>query len=309
MSRPVAELVARRAGGVALGLLLSRVVPDLPDRFHPVAWFGSAMAGVERRLWADRRLAGVAHTGIGVAVGVAAGTLAGRLAPVVGVCAAGPQLRRVAMDVGLQLEAGRLDEGRAAVRSLVGRDPSELDEHGVSAAVVESVAENMVDAVMGPAVWGLVGGAPGAAAHRAINTMDAMVGHRSDRYRRYGWASARLDDAVAYVPARLFAVLVALDRPGRAGAVVRVVRRDAGAHPSPNAGVAEAAVAGALGRSLGGTLRYGDRVEHRPVLGDGGRPGPDDIRAVVALTDRIELAMAATLGAVWAVGAYRRSRA
>src|SRR5204863_6463621 len=123
----------------------------------------------------------------------------------------------------------------------VGRDPSELDESGVARAVVESVAENTVDAVVAPACWAAVFGAPGVLAHRAVNTLDAMVGHRSARYARFGWAAARLDDGAAWVPARLTAVLVALVRPRAARLVWQAVRRDAPAHPSPNAGVAEAA--------------------------------------------------------------------
>ena len=114
----------------------------------------------------------------------------------------------------------------------------------VARAVVESVAENTVDAVVAPALWAAAAGAPGVLAHRAINTMDAMVGHHDDRYERFGWAAARLDDAAAWVPARVTAALVATCRPRAAGAVWRAVRRDAPAHPSPNSGVAEAAFAG-----------------------------------------------------------------
>jgi adenosylcobinamide-phosphate synthase len=169
--------------------------------------------------------------------------------------------------------------------------------------VVESVAENTVDAVVAPALWAAVAGAPGALAHRAANTMDAMVGHRSDRYLRYGWAAARLDDAMAWVPARATAVLVATVRPGAAGAVVRTVRHDAPAHPSPNSGVAEAAFAAALGLRLGGTNRYGGRIEHRPALGDGRAPRPGDIERTVELAGDVGLALVAAL---LAAGLVRR---
>ena len=125
--------------------------------------------------------------------------------------------------------------------------------------------------------------------------MDAMVGHRSERYARYGWASARLDDVAAWVPARVTAGLVAGCRPAAARAVWRTVRRDAGAHPSPNAGVAEGAFAAALGLRLGGPSRYGDRVERRPVLGDGRSPELADIGRAVALSRDVTLALAGVL--------------
>jgi adenosylcobinamide-phosphate synthase len=187
-----------------------------------------------------------------------------------------------------ELVAGDLTAARSALRSLAGRDASELDESGIAAAVIESLAENSVDAVMASAFWGLVAGAPGVFAHRAVNTLDAMVGHHNARYENFGWAAARVDDAVAWAPARAYAALVAAATPRRAADVRRLVARDAAAHPSPNAGVAETAVAAALGRELGGPLRYGDRVEERPRLGDGPRPAVADIRAARALTSRAE---------------------
>ena len=116
---------------------------------------------------------------------------------------------------------------------------AQLDASAVSAAVIESVAENSVDAVIAPVFWAVVAGPTGAAAYRAINTMDAMVGHRNDRYSNFGWAAARLDDAANYVPARIFAALVAAQTPAQATKILATVRRDAPAHPSPNAGVAE----------------------------------------------------------------------
>jgi adenosylcobinamide-phosphate synthase len=194
------------------------------------------------------------------------------------------------------------------VSALVGRDPSELDQSGLAAAVIESLGENTVDAVVAPALWAVAGGAAGAATYRALNTMDAMVGHRSDRYERYGWASARLDDAANYVPARVTAALVALVRPRRASHVLHAVREQAPAHPSPNAGVAEAAFAAALAVELGGTLRYGDRVEHRPRLGAGPRPRVSDIDRAIALASQVELALAAILGGLALSGFRTRSR-
>ena len=161
--------------------------------------------------------------------------------------------------------------------------------------MVESVAENTVDAVVSPALWAVVAGAPGALGYRAVNTMDAMVGYRSDVYRRFGTASARLDDVANVVPARLTAVLVAAARPGAAGDVWRAVRRDAPAHPSPSGGVVEAAFAAALGVQLGGTSRYGDRVEDRPLLGTGRPVEPADIAAARRLARDVDLLLAALL--------------
>jgi adenosylcobinamide-phosphate synthase len=175
-------------------------------------------------------------------------------------------------------------------------------------AVVESVAENTVDAVVAPAWWAAVAGAPGALGCRAVNTMDAMVGHRSDRYLRYGWASARLDDAVAFVPARMTAVLVAMVRPRAASAIWRAVRTQAASHPSPNAGVAEAAFAAALDIRLGGVNHYGDRIEHRPALGTGRDVEPGDISRAVGLSNDVTAALAVALVLVGLVMATRPGR-
>jgi adenosylcobinamide-phosphate synthase len=181
--------------------------------------------------------------------------------------------------------------------ALVGRDAAELDAAGIARAVVESLAENTVDALVAPVVWAVLGGAAGALAYRAVNTMDAMVGHRSARYARYGWAAARLDDVANFVPARLTAGLVACVRPRRARAVLVAVRTQAGAHPSPNSGVAEAAFAAALGVRLGGTNTYGGRVEVRPQLGTGRPPGPSDIAGAARLSRQVGMALAAVLTA------------
>lgn len=281
----------RRLLGVAAGLVLDRWLPEPPTPAHPVAWFGTVMTRLEHRVWADDRARGVGYTAVGVALALAASRVAPWTSAALALATAGRSLREAGASVEDRLLADDLAGARALLPVLVGRDPSELDAAGVSAAVVESLAENTVDAVVAPVVWAVVAGAPGALVFRAVNTMDAMVGHRSERHHRFGWASARLDDLACWLPARLTAGLVALVRPSRAALVARVVRRDAGAHPSPNAGVAEAAVAAALGRQLGGPLRYGPRHEDRPRLGDGPRPGPGDIARARALVDQAELAL------------------
>lgn len=299
--------LSSRALGVALGLLLDRVVGEPPDRWHPVARFGTAMKRVERRLYAGTRRRGVVHAAVGAALGAGAGALvrAGLGATpattlAVATASAGRMLRTTAAGIEGHLRDDDLTAARRGLPSLVGRDPSHLDASGVSAAVVESLAENTVDAVVAPALWALAAGAPGALLHRAVNTMDAMVGHRTPRYGRYGWAAARLDDGMAWLPARAFAVLVAGTAPSRAGEVLGLVRRDAGAHPSPNAGVAESAAAAALGVRLGGPLSYGGRSEDRPHLGDGPRPTATDITRARRLVDRVELALVLLCLATWA---------
>ncbi len=300
----------RQLVGSAIGLGLDQLFGEPPAAIHPVAAFGSTMGIVERTVFADDRAAGLRYTGTGVALGALAGIVAGSTAITVACCAAGRMLRDEARAIARLLDEQDLDGARAALPALVGRDPSALDESGISAAVVESVAENTVDAVVAPALWGATGGAIGAAAHRAINTMDAMVGDRSERYARFGWSSARLDDAAAYVPARVTAALVCAAHPHRARSVLATVRRDAASHPSPNAGVAEAAFAAALGVELGGPLRYGTRQEDRPRLGEGPRPSRSDIGRAVELAERVELVLGVTLatsGLLWAVRA-RRSR-
>ncbi|QFG70392.1 cobalamin biosynthesis protein CobD [Ornithinimicrobium pratense] len=312
-----------RALGVTLGLTLDRLLGEPPDAWHPVAWFGTTMGRVERCLYADARLPGAAYALVGVGVGAGAGWALDRLgrrlpghgtaavATAVGLACAGRMLRETSARIEDRLGAGDLDGARELLPWLVGRDPSALDAGGVSAAVVESLAENTVDAVVAPVFWGLVAGAPGVLAHRAVNTMDAMVGHRSTRYARFGTAAARLDDAMAWAPARVFAALVAVlaVAPPRAGRdVLATVRRDAPAHPSPNSGVAESAAAAALGVELGGPLRYGDRVENRPRLGDGPRPDHSTIRAARRLVDRVEITAAALCVVLAAVVAGHTSR-
>ncbi len=206
------------------------------------------------------------------------------------------------------LHEGDVDQARVLVPALVGRDPSALDASGLAAAVIESLAENTVDAVVAPALWAVAAGAPGALAYRAVNTMDAMVGHRSARYVRFGWASARLDDVANFLPARATALLVMLVRPGTVAAIREAVQTDARAHPSPNAGVAEAAFAAALGVQLGGPLRYGTRTECRPLLGRGPRPQPADIDRAIVLASQVELALVALLlGLGIARRAWKRS--
>ncbi len=296
MSRRPGQGAARRPLGAAAGILLDLAVGEPPASVpHPVAVFGTFMLAVEQRLWRDARAAGVAHAATGLAVGALAGVAARSTTVATYIAVSGRLLHRTALDIAAALDAGDLAAARARLPALAGRDPSALDEAEIARAVVESVAENTVDAIVAPALWAAALGAPGALGYRAVNTLDSMVGHRSDRYLRYGWASARLDDGAGWLPARATAALVAAVRPGAAAAVWRAVRHDAPAHPSPNAGVAEAAFAAALGLRLGGTNRYGDRIEHRPPLGTGRDPDRLDVGPAVRLSRDVALAFAAAL--------------
>ena len=153
----------------------------------------------------------------------------------------------------------------------VGRDTERLDEPGIVRAAVESVAESTVDGVTAPLFWAIVAGPVGAVVYRAVNTLDSIFGHRDDRYGQFGWASARIDDLANFLPARLTAPLVSLAAlllRQRAGQSLRILLRDGRKHSSPNSGLAEAAVAGALGVQLGGVSYYGGEPLERPTLGD-----------------------------------------
>ncbi|GGX75445.1 cobalamin biosynthesis protein [Streptomyces fructofermentans] len=288
------------AYGAAAGLLGDHVLGD-PRRGHPVAAFGRAAEAVERTLWRDDRGRGALHTAVCAGGAVALAVLAdravrGRPAASFALTAAttwavvgGTTLGREARAVGAALAAGDVGAARERLPHLCGRDPQALDADGIARAVVESVAENTSDAVVGALVWGAAAGVPGLVGFRAVNTLDAMVGHKSARHRRFGWASARLDDVVGWPGARLTAVLAAVAGDDPRGAV-RAWRADAARHPSPNAGPVEASFAGALGVRLGGTLSYAGRVEHRPVLNGSGRAvGIGDIERAVRLSRRVGL--------------------
>ncbi|GAA3034155.1 cobalamin biosynthesis protein [Gordonia defluvii] len=300
----------RTAAGIAVGALADSVIGD-PLRWHPVAGFGRLAAALERRAYAPTRVRGAAFTAICVGMAALAGGVLGRLGAL-GVAVAtwtalgGRSLADVGAALADALDAGDIESARALVPSLCGRDPAALDEGGICRAAVESIAENTSDAAVAPLLAAAVAGAPGVLAYRAINTLDAMVGYRTDRYREFGWASARLDDVANYLPARLTGGL-AVVCGSRAGAAVHTWRRDARRHPSPNAGVVEAAFAGSLGIALGGATAYHGYVEDRPVLGEGPGPGVADLRAAVRLSRRVR-AGATVIAVVVALSRVRSGR-
>ncbi|WP_055602695.1 cobalamin biosynthesis protein [Streptomyces aureus] len=305
--------------GAAAGLAVDLLLGD-PRRGHPVAAFGRAAAAVENRLHHDHRGWGALHTAVCAGSTVALGALAARAvrnrpaaafaltAASVWAVVGGTTLGREARAIGGALAAGDLDVARERLPHLCGRDPQSLDGPAMARAVVESVAENTSDAVVGALFWGAVAGVPGLVGFRAVNTLDAMVGHRSPRHRRFGWASARLDDVAGWPGARLTAVLATVAGGDPRGAL-NAWRADAAKHPSPNAGPVEASFAGALGVRLGGTLSYGGRVEHRPVLNREGRAVEvTDIDRAVRLSRRVTgLTLAACAGGRLIIGALAAS--
>ena len=201
----------------------------------------------------------------------------------------GTSLARTGDRMAELLGSGDIDAARRLLPSLCGRDPSVLDAAGLTRAALESIAENTSDAQVAPMLWGAVGGIPAILVYRGANTLDAMIGHRSPRYARFGWAAARFDDVANYIAARATAVMVIACAPVVGGSPVgamRAWRRDAARHPSPNAGVVEAAFAGALGVRLGGPTQYAHELEIRPTLGDGRPPRRLRPRAGRALVTR-----------------------
>ena len=317
----LARLRQRQARATAVGLLAGVVLDQLagdPRRGHPVALFGGAAGRLESRMWRDDRAAGTGYATLLIAAPALLGLLPRHLpAPwLAAATAAGTwaalgsrTLPAEADAVAARLRRGDLPAARRRLTHLVGRRTDALDEAEIARAVVESVAENTSDAVVAPLLWGALGGLPGLLAYRAVNTLDAMVGHHSPRYENFGWAAARADDLANYLPARLTALLAAAAAPAVGGsgrAALAVARADGRRHPSPNAGVAEAAFAGALGLRLGGRNDYGSHAEDRPVLGAAGRPpGVDDIARAARLSRAVTAAATVACAAITLARGWR----
>ncbi len=299
---------------LAAALVLDAVFGE-PDavwrRFpHPVSFAGNVIGKLEARFNAGefRRLRGALVTAaLGVASLVAG--VAIHLLPDGGVIEAllaasllaQKSLADHVRDVADALRAS-LDAGRASVSRIVGRDPAQLDSGGVARAAIESAAESFSDGVVAPAFWFAVAGLPGLLLCKVVNTADSMIGHRSERFREFGWAAARLDDVMNWVPARLSAVLIALAH-GSMDAV-RIMRRDAGSHRSPNAGWPEAAMAGVLGVALSGPRSYAGRLHDFPYVNGAGRrnAGPWDVEASVRVIWRSWAALLAAVVAGLVLG-------
>jgi len=296
--------------GIVAGYLADVLFAD-PRRGHPVAGFGWCATALEKITYRDDRGSGVIHTAVLVGSMVGAGVLARRwigggaevllTAAATWVTLGGTTLGKTGAAMADRVAHEDVEGARALLPSLCGRDPAVLDGSGLTRAACESVAENTVDATVAPLMWVALAGVPGVLAYRAINTLDAMIGNRSTRYLRFGWAAARLDDLVNIIPARITGLLVALCAPlvgGSPTGAVRAWSRDADRHPSPNAGVVEAAFAGALGVQLGGPTQYRHELEIRPTLGEGRPPGVEDLRRAVRLSRLVQLAAAALAAAL-----------
>ena len=285
------------------GLVIDTLFGDMPAIFgyvpHPVILAGRAVAFFDRKLnretrsEASRRERGIVTVVVLVGGAALIGLIVERAcrdslvgtvfeAFIIAVLVAQRSLYEHVAAVATGLAGGGLDGGREAVRHIVGRDPMSLDAHGVARAALESLAENFSDGVVAPVFWYLLLGLPGLFAYKMANTLDSMIGHRTPRYRAFGWAAARLDDVVNAVPAPLSGVLLAtaaiFTKNGRPGHALAIILRDGRKHHSPNAGWPESAMAGALGLALAGPRRYSEALVADPWLGDGSaRAGVADI--------------------------------
>ena len=299
------------AAVVAAALLLDALLGEPPESLHPTVWMGRAIAAyegpaLELTASSSRRAAGVLLAAALPTVAFLSGRTLLRALPrgarpvfeaaLISTTLSMRGLGTAAGRVRAGLICGRLGEARSRVGEFVGRDTAGLSEPEVCRAAVESVAENTSDGVVGPMFYGLLFGAPGALAYKAVNTVDSMVGYRNPRYLDLGWAGARLDDLANLLPARLTVLAVA----AASRSPVRVIATSLRYGPlttSPNAGYAEAAFAGALDVRLGGTNFYGGVERRGPSLGDGRRPTADDVGRAVALMRRacVEISLVALL--------------
>ncbi|WP_027355394.1 adenosylcobinamide-phosphate synthase CbiB [Desulfofundulus thermocisternus] len=283
---------------VIAAYVLDLLVGDPPWFPHPVIYIGKLIAALEKffRLVARNpsalRLAGVFLAATVVGLSYLVTNFLIRLAELVhpwlalgveiwliATTFAVRGLAGAARDVLIPLSRGDLELARRKVSLIVGRDTRALDGRGITRATVETVAENIVDGFVSPLFYALIGGAPLAMAYRAVNTLDSMVGYRNEKYRDLGWASARLDDIANFLPARwtgLLLVAAAWLTGRRAGSAWRVIKSDARYHPSPNSGIPEAAMAGALGVRLGGLNYYGGQASFRAYLNQPGQPPVTD---------------------------------
>lgn len=273
---------------LTLAVVLDMVMGDPVWLPHPVRWMGRAIERLEPRFRA-LRLRPLVSGGL-MAIFLVASvwiiclvlvTLAASIHPALGVlvqavliytCISARCLARAALDVGKALGESGLAAGRQAVSMIVGREVNRLDQTGVTRAAVETVAENLVDGVVSPLFFAMLGGAPLAMAYKMVNTLDSMVGYKNDRYLLFGRFAARVDDAVNFIPARLSVPFIALAAQllnGRGRATLVTAWRDGRAHASPNAGYPEAAFAGALGLWMGGPNHYHGRMVEKPVIGKG----------------------------------------
>jgi len=266
---------------------------------HPVVWIGTLIDALDTRLnqsaysHATRYALGALSACIIIAITAGAAWLISQALPgtwwgfaieavIASSLIASRSLYQHVSALLTPLKRGDVGAARAAVSQIVGRDPAQLDEHGIVRAGLESLAENASDGVVAPVFWGSVLGLPGLAAYKAVNTLDSMIGHRTDRYAAFGGFAARLDDLANLIPARLTGFLFAT--ASLKPTALAVMFRNAGQHRSPNAGWPEAAMAGGLGVRLSGPRVYGNSVQSEPWLNAGARdPEPADLKRGLAV--------------------------
>lgn len=308
------------AGAMVVAMAVDALLGWPPQLFarigHPVTWLGRLIAAIDTGWNRDsaspalRRAAGVAGALLVIALAVTLGWLLQSLLQLllpwgwiqivlVGVLAWPLVALRSLHDhvavVANPLLGGDIIGAREAVSRIVGRDPAALDEAGIARAAIESLAENASDGIVAPVLWGALFGLPGILGYKAINTLDSMIGHRSERHEAFGWAAARIDDVANFVPARLTGFLFVLLAPRRSQAL-SCMTRDARRHRSPNAGWPEAAMAGALGVRLSGPRIYHGSVTDEPWLNEGARdPLAADIVAGLTVYRRAMLLLAGPL--------------
>ena len=282
---------------------------------HPVTWLGWQISSLDARLnspsapFTTRKIMGVLAAVLTIALAAApAWWVQSALPPgwagalIIGILAwplvAVRSMYQHVVAVADPLAAGDLPAARHAVSMIVGRDPALLDAAGIARAATESLAENTGDGIIAPLFWGLVAGLPGIAAYKAINTLDSMIGHRTQRHEAFGWASAKIDDLANWVPARLTGLIFALAsaRPVKS---LKIMRRDARHHRSPNAGWPEAAMAGALAVRLSGPRQYGDHIAQEPwVNADAPDPTARDVTRALALYRRAMFGVAGSMALI-----------
>jgi adenosylcobinamide-phosphate synthase len=296
---------------VLLAALIAEALFGYPARLtHPVALVGQLIAHLDQHWNAGsyRRFMGVLVALILIALGSGAGFAiesiasgwSGAIAVIV-IATTGLAQRSLhdhVVAVSRPLLAGDLRAARTAVSMIVGRDTAALDAPGVAAAATETLAESFCDGVVAPAFWFLIFGLPGLFAFKCISTADSMIGHMDDRYRDFGWASARADDVLNWVPARIAAVLICIASGREWFKGWRVMRRDAGKHLSPNSGWPESAMAGALGVQLGGGAAYDGEWITRAKLGNGERPVAADLLRALTIYRRACLVLWVIIGII-----------
>lgn len=299
---------------VTLALLLDRLLGELPNRLHPLVWFGAAANGLEKRFnrsttqaW-KKFVLGTLSLLLLVALPLVAlitllfvlplwANIALQIA-VVYFCLGWQSLRKHVLAIVEPLQQDQLPQARTALAMIVSRDTAQLSTRAIARATTESLLENGNDAIFATLFWFAILGAPGALAHRLINTLDGMWGYRNARYEYFGKAAARLDDVFNYVPARLTALSYALASPSPKKALA-CWWRQAAKHDSPNAGVVMAAGAGALSVRLGGSACYHGIDEQRPTFGIGNAPSTQHIHEALRLITKSIVVWLIVLAALW----------